>query len=111
MINIEAKENVLYLDKVKVKKFPYKIIYHDVFKNKILILLDYKESENNNLFCLDFKGKLKWQVSSNSDYENEECPITSIEIRGNELIIFRWCCYTEKINFDNGELLESIFTK
>ena len=109
MISVESKGSELYINGEKVRSFSHSIVDSIVTKDKVLILLDYKESINENLYCLDFFGKLLWQVSSYPDYENEECPITDIKIVEHELIVFRWCSHTEKINFDTGEILESIF--
>lgn len=111
MINVENKGSELYINGEKVMGFSQNIVDYIVAKAKVLILLDYRESNNNNLYCLDFSGKLLWQVSSDSDYEDEECPVTEIKMVENELIVFRWCGHSEKINFDTGEVLESIFTK
>jgi hypothetical protein len=84
-----------------------------IFKNSYIILLDILNGVkyNSNIFCLDFTGKIKWQINNFEMDQIRYCPFISLEIVDFKLISYTWCGFRYTIDPQTGKIIERIFTK
>jgi hypothetical protein len=78
--------------------------------NIVLYDVQYNEFNNENINCITKNGDIIWiiQKSRNNKYNS---PYVNIFLKGRKLYAVNYDGWTEEINFENGKIVNSIFTK
>ena len=107
----DFKKNILFKEELEFKKFKRIIDKLLLIDEKIIILFESdSERDNNNVICLKKNGEIKWVIDCNN-YPNHFCPITNIYLNNDFLYVYRRCGIEEKIDINNGKVLESELIK
>lgn len=63
-MKIQIENNSVYKDSLKIKEFDFPIKEFISLKHGIAILLhgDYYKNNNENIFFIDYEGKIVWQI-------------------------------------------------
>lgn len=113
MMNIFLLDNLLYVDNVIIYQFQYDIKEFNVFNDKIIVLLKspIKQNFNENIFCVDVFGNLKWQIEKTS-HIYEDSPYDKI-IKISELFIEAWNYDSNNyiVDVETGKILSQRFLK
>ena len=67
-------------------------------------------SDGRNLISTDRQGALLWQAKCPSLGAGEDC-FTNVRLEGDEIIVSTWSCYNARLNRENGEISDPVFTK
>ena len=96
-------------------KFPYPVKKEIFFNDKKIILLGKSPHDiyNRNVFCVDKKENIIWQIEEFSLYPGnvKNCPYTDIQIREGRLVLCNWCGFESIMDADTGKILERIETR
>jgi hypothetical protein len=85
-----------------------------IYDNKIIVLLDvFRDTGyNQNIFAVNFKGQLLWQVEKSIDVDVKGfCPFTSVEVNQLELICLNKCGFRFTVNPSTGEVTSQVYNK
>ena len=90
-MNIKFENKGIYSNGQKVIEFEYPIDQIVVYKKAIVVLLnhDFYKVNNENVFCIDHKGNLLWQVPS-FEYIDKRSPFVGIRREGENVKLFNW---------------------
>ena len=109
MINYRGK-TLIYKD--KQMQFDYNINNAIQLNNTIIILFNYKDFPNDrqadNLQAFTINGKLIWKAKHPTNQSNDV--YTEIIVEDN-LKAYNCTGYSCKIDLNNGNIVESVFTK
>ncbi len=112
MSNIEFENNVLNINNTRVE-FIYEIRNVVEFNEKIFALIDSppKSKFYRNIYCIDYNGKIIWQIDEPDYLQDHDRPFTGLWIDENELIAYNWTGVRHKINIESGKLDNGEFVK
>lgn len=103
------------------KEFKEKIQKHLIFSGRALILLNYmdysKTYGNRNIFCLNERGDVLWQIKDPNLYRvagSKETDAAFVGMRitkDNKLRATSWNSFTYDVDIETGALSNGEFTK
>lgn len=85
-----------------------------MFNKSIIVLLDvFRDTGyNQNIFAVNFKGNVTWQVEGSLDADMAGfCPFISVEVSNQELLCFNRCGFRLTINPATGQVTSQVFDK
>lgn len=105
--NWTHKGRILYKSGVVFKEMPAVILETVVSPQSIVVLTESTPATGErNVYCLDFKGGMLWQVPQPVAI-HEENQFTGIYYRGNALFAYSVSGVEYRLNPDTGIVLES----
>lgn len=99
------------------KEFDCKIKNIVEVENKILVLIESYQNpyKNRNVFCLDLRAKVMWQIqdpdSLSKDPKPSSAAFTDLKKVDEKIFAWTWDGYRFCIDIQNGYLLDANFTK
>lgn len=99
------------------KEFDYKIKKTIEVENKIFVLIEsYKNPyKNRNVFCLNAKAEVMWQIQDpdnlSTNQKSSSAAFTDLKKVDEKVIAWTWDGYRFDIDMQNGQLLNASFTK
>ena len=110
MIDFSYEKNKLLINGNVVREFKCNILNVSEISNSVIVLLDFKNYVgSDNVYCFNEDGALRWQIE-NRTYDVDNCPVAAI-YGDTELILNRICGFNEKINLEDGKLIDTSFVK
>ena len=114
MANIKFKYEKLFYKGDMIYSFDWPIEEVVGVKNLIIVLLssDCYKKDNENVFCLDFKGNLLWQIPKMKDTTEERNPYVGL-IKEDERSIWatNWSGNAYLLDLESGKVLKSKWEK
>lgn len=112
-IKIDSNKAILPNAKTIVTPYRIKKAWHESDKNITIVLMDYAENRNDQLFhnieCYSYDNKKLWEADLPSKLGPEA--YTDAEFEGESFIAFSFSCFSCSIDIDNGKIIKKIFTK
>lgn len=101
----------LYKDGFIFLSFPSQIEMFLILANSIVILISHTPSvEDQNVFCYDLSGQLKWQIPKPFQIHAENY-FSSIYLNGLDLFAYSICGVEYHIEKESGQVLNSELIK
>lgn len=114
MDNYHISGNKLIFEEGHVVEFDFPVLKTLIINQSIIILLNVpgKKGYNQNIFAVNFRGKIIWQIERSADLDGiGDCPFVSVEINKSELVCFAWCGFRLTVNPASGKVTSQIFAK
>lgn len=112
--NYHIDQKKIIFETGNIVEFDFPIKETIVFDGKIIVLLDIwgNTRYNQNVFAIDFNGKILWQIERTENLDMiGYCPFINIETDNLKLVSFNWCGFKFTVDAKTGEVTERIFTK
>ncbi len=111
-IKYDLNEGALVLNQEEVN-LPYPVVQVLDFNDFVIVRVEPEISEiyNCNIFAVDGRGKIKWQITESPHGIEVDKPYTSISIMENKLIAGNWNGVDYVVDMKDGSIRTKSFNK